>query len=382
MTLPPAAAAPQLPASEQVDVGLLAEAFSSFTASYKILLLRAILHRIEQNRDNPAPLVLTYDEIRSEMLVNAWFPCRRFRLDFGYEDRLAGIFTKLELAGFLDGEARITASKIRTWLRRNPAMLNGMRDLRKLTRYPVFTMLRPWFKEFRSIKEPRRQIAERSVARFDGDRPPPYKITKDGNGEQIAIHPKWRAYFHANMDIVEGWLDSKWLRFLERRNPNVPTISSKLWDRPSRARNLSQQHEFWDAFLAQNQLRCIYSRQPVRQPYALDHFLPWTWVGHNQLWNLIPASKGINSDKSDRLPAGRLIRSLASAHFQALDFAFKTQPQDWKKKLIDDYRFGLRANDEILRDANRLRNAYAATVEPLLSLARTQGFVDWRRRGQ
>ncbi|MFO7585650.1 MAG: HNH endonuclease domain-containing protein [Anaerolineales bacterium] len=36
--------------------------------------------------------------------------------------------------------------------------------------------------------------------------------------------------------------------------------------------------------------------------YSLDHFLPWRYVAHDLLWNILPASKSVNSSKSDSLP--------------------------------------------------------------------------------
>lgn len=35
---------------------------------------------------------------------------------------------------------------------------------------------------------------------------------------------------------------------------------------------------------------------------SVDHFIPWSFVLHDQLWNLIPTFKNINSSKSNKLP--------------------------------------------------------------------------------
>ena len=35
---------------------------------------------------------------------------------------------------------------------------------------------------------------------------------------------------------------------------------------------------------------------------SIDHFIPWSYVAHDELWNLTPTSKSINSSKSNNLP--------------------------------------------------------------------------------
>ena len=35
---------------------------------------------------------------------------------------------------------------------------------------------------------------------------------------------------------------------------------------------------------------------------SLDHFVPWSYVAHDELWNLVPTTKAVNSSKSNDLP--------------------------------------------------------------------------------
>ena len=35
---------------------------------------------------------------------------------------------------------------------------------------------------------------------------------------------------------------------------------------------------------------------------SLDHFVPWSYVAHDELWNLVPTTKSLNSSKSNALP--------------------------------------------------------------------------------
>ena len=40
----------------------------------------------------------------------------------------------------------------------------------------------------------------------------------------------------------------------------------------------------------------------VDQKISVDHFVPWQYVAHDELWNLHPTTKSINSSKSNNLP--------------------------------------------------------------------------------
>ena len=35
---------------------------------------------------------------------------------------------------------------------------------------------------------------------------------------------------------------------------------------------------------------------------SIDHFVPWSYVAHDELWNLTPTTRCINSSKSNSLP--------------------------------------------------------------------------------
>ena len=78
-------------------------------------------------------------------------------------------------------------------------------------------------------------------------------------------------------------------------------LAEKL-EKPS-TRDLSLAKKAWRPFLEHKGMHCIYNLQPVDpQRFSLDHFIPWSYVGHDELWNIIPTSASVNSAKSDHLP--------------------------------------------------------------------------------
>lgn len=54
-------------------------------------------------------------------------------------------------------------------------------------------------------------------------------------------------------------------------------------------------------------LQCVWSGRPVRERFEVDHVIPYSLWGNNDLWNLLPAHPAINQKKRDSLPARKLI---------------------------------------------------------------------------
>ena len=54
------------------------------------------------------------------------------------------------------------------------------------------------------------------------------------------------------------------------------------------------------------------TKRPIREIYtdreigldvlSIDHFVPHSYISNDELWNLIPMSKSLNSSKNNRLP--------------------------------------------------------------------------------
>ncbi|WAS04950.1 hypothetical protein LQF76_13180 [Gloeomargaritales cyanobacterium VI4D9] len=90
---------------------------------------------------------------------------------------------------------------------------------------------------------------------------------------------------------------------MQGKNPSTPAIANKIFP-PLTREPMTQQTNFWRLVVKYSQnLCCIYSNQIIGEDFSLDHYLPWTFVAHNQLWNLIPVPKSVNSSKSNKVPS-------------------------------------------------------------------------------
>jgi CRISPR/Cas system Type II protein with McrA/HNH and RuvC-like nuclease domain len=116
---------------------------------------------------------------------------------------------------------------------------------------------------------------------------------------------------------------------------NTIGLSEKL-EKPSE-RNLKIANKFWKIFLQENpNSECIYSGKPVLlTDVSLDHFIPWSYVAHDQIWNIVPTSKSVNSSKSNKLPSLELhLENFLKLQYRAFQFHSTKQ----NLILLEDYR--------------------------------------------
>ena len=115
---------------------------------------------------------------------------------------------------------------------------------------------------------------------------------------------------------------------------------------------------------------------------SIDHFVPWSYVAHDELWNLSPTTKSINSSKSNHLPDwDRYFDRLCKLEYEAYSLIWKYEHvhkafQRCAKEHINSvdvlhklYRRGLREQefDGMLQEI----------IQPVYSAASNLGFDRW-----
>lgn len=69
--------------------------------------------------------------------------------------------------------------------------------------------------------------------------------------------------------------------------------------------------------------------------FELDHIIPFSLRRDSSLWNLVPASRGENNDKRDRLPAGPLVRGSRDRIIDDWRLLREWQPERFRKEAMD-----------------------------------------------
>lgn len=128
-----------------------------------------------------------------------------------------------------------------------------------------------------------------------------YFAALNGLSTNIRVQEDWAKYIQRNQEIIRGWLEYNMILYLQRRNPSVPGIADKLM--PPQERKLEKVKKYWKLILTLEPVQEIYSGKILTEKdISIDHFVPWSYVAHDEMWNLNPTTKSINSSKSNNLP--------------------------------------------------------------------------------
>jgi hypothetical protein len=165
---------------------------------------------------------------------------------------------------------------------------------------------------------------------------------------------------------------------MQKRNPNIPAVANKLFPPHERGR-LNQQKSYWKLILTKTDIKCIYSNQPLyADSFSLDHYLPWSFVAHDQPWNLVPTYPEVNSSKSNHIPNNDYFDEFVRIQHLGLFILHKTLSKQQWNNYVESYINDLRIiKEDNLLDLQILKSAYEATLTPLISIALGQGFTKW-----
>lgn len=142
---------------------------------------------------------------------------------------------------------------------------------------------------------------------------------------------------------------------------------------------MEKQRDWWAEVGKSEELHCLYSNQRIDvDAFHLDHFLPWRFVAHDRIWNLVPSAPGINMSKGASIPDGSLIDRLAERHFRAIRIASGNPKLSRMsgKDLLEEYVDDLDISGLDLFNEEKFKKAYISTMQPLHTLARKR-FPDW-----
>ena len=352
----------------------LGQVFNDTTNSYKLAWFLAVLALLE--RSARPTLLLT--DILVEMAVVAWPPVCLYRLSLGRQDKLQETVQAIRVRSGLPLNAKPV--EIRSHINGSAA---SQVNLAFLSRYVPTRFLAPWFADrLRGIPDSQRSaLTERMAAETQATPLAcPYWFR---NGE-IRLNEGWRAFLRDNSAVARAFAEHRLAQYLQARNPNVPGVINKL--AVPLSRQLSAASGFWRAVRAElahrgksGELVDIYTGRPVAERFSIDHFLPWSFVAHDLMWNLTPVEPATNSSKSDAVTdLGLHLPRLAKLQFVAV------QALQGRERLLEDHTdcFQLDVASLLALGEEGLLKKYEAIIPPQAQIAANQGFpAAWKWRG-
>lgn len=362
----------QLPYSENLEIEYLSRIFDNTSECYKFFWFQAIVSKVLEGKQ-----YITYEELIDEMIVDAWYMVVEYHLNLGPRDTLEGLVHYLhQISGLKSSEKK---ENIINYLK-NCKDREVARRKRILTKNVPYRIQAPFMDK---IKGREWNVSESTlISRINQERRLMYYF-ENLNGMQTTIHlnPEWFAYIHKNQEIIKGWLMYNIIRYLQKRNPSVPGIADKLY--PPQERKLEKVKKYWKLLLTLQPVYEIYGHMQLSdKDISIDHFVPWSYVAHDEFWNLHPTTRSINSSKSNHLPDWKTyFPQLARLEYFSYEMIWKYDAvRDEFEKCAKEH-----LNDDMVRrkiyregqDFTSFSNVLEETVQPIYQSAKNCGFKDW-----
>lgn len=360
-----------MPVSEQVDYRKFSRILDDnrVVASYKMYWLLGILDEV-----NLGNTEIEFKKLASRMIVYAWYPTLQYKLSYGMFDSIKHSISYVENKYKLP--SNYDENKLLNIIY-NTDDKELLKKLKGLCDKVPYRLLSPFFdSDLKGVKDNSKDKLITTLSMES--KSCLYKIDK-GEVDKIIINEGWKEYLVRNYNIIKSWIYLKLVAFLQKRNPNVPAIIFKL--ESPKSRDLKKSTQLWKKIISKENITDIYTGFDFNDEnyskygvLSIDHFIPWSFVMHDEIWNLVPTFKNINSSKSDNLPNyDNYIDKFCDMQYKAFDYACNTEGS-----ILESYMDALRIeNPKELCDYNRkdiFDEKLRQTISPLYQIAYNQGF--------
>lgn len=323
--------------SNKLDIKKFENLLSNNDQGYKFFWLEAILKLIAQNKQ-----LFTFEDVIDEMIVGAWRMVTHYHLRLGHT-------VNGNAENFLEHAIRIlyecskedignkTPSKDRLLFLIQKYQDNLMEDKLHLTDYVPYRLIKPFVE-----KEGKDYIDRKNYGRFIAylnaftkvNHEFFYDITDAENPlkRRIRLNEEWVNFILQNYAVIMGWLRFNKALFIQDRNPGVPGVMYKVApETEEKRKSLKNARELWIATVdvTGKPLYEIYTGNELSiDEFDLDHFVPRSYVSNDELWNLTPMSKKLNSSKNNKLPERRYIKDFVEYNYYLYSLIFANNNKD------------------------------------------------------
>ena len=351
---------------------------------YKFYWLEAIVWLISEGKQDT-----TFDEIINEMICNAWYSVREFHIHLSGMRADGEVRDGLERAVLMltelsDLPANASKIEIQNAIKEHDAELKKSKE--QLTNMVPGRALAGFF--IKGEEEVPWNSAPRLteyIRRFDSTLIRlPYTFGDSSKlKKEVHFNSDWMAMIQDNTVNILGWIQYEKVKWLQNNNPEVPGLIYKLAPMDEKMRKLGHVRKLWEGVLDLTPVRDVFTGQPVvPKEYDVDHFIPWSFVMNDELWNLMPMDSSLNSSKSNRLPKWDPFFD-AFAGNQYLMYELIHEKPELYKRFEACYRDNLHsiwAGQELYRKGNSRETFYSIlekNMMPVYDSAKRQGYEVW-----
>ena len=300
--------------------------FQNTTNSYKYYWWYSILHLVRVKKTK----TFNMDEIAIQMIVFSWFPINYYKLSFGKQDQLS-VYIKELKNQFEILKDDIKEEDLISFLNLNREHFIIKSIIKKLTKYVPFRFVRPWYDETIGMND---AIVNQNIIILQKLKKQniPYYIDLFNN--EICLDLNWYDWIFSNLKIIESFTLFELFKYVEKNNPYVSNISLKLF-KPEQ-RKLSEPTKLWKNYIEikGDETKSVFENKLLinLNNLAIDHYLPWSLVTHDKLWNLHPIEQEVNSSKSNKIADTKYLKEFTNLQFTFVQHILSLNP-----KYLEDY---------------------------------------------
>jgi hypothetical protein len=354
---------------------------------YKFYWLEAIVNLISENVTET-----TFDAVIDEMISNAWYSVVEFHVhlsgmmsDGSVRDGLERAVCKLHDISNLPANAskleiKNAIHEYNEKIKKEKEQLTNMVPYRALAGFFHGVEETPDWGSVRRMVAYIEKINKTSVLL-------PYTIGSSSKLQrEIHINPSWVEMIQDNTVSILGWIQYEKMKWLQTNNPEVPGLVYKLAPLDEKMRKLSNVRKLWEGVLELHQVTDVFTGEQIETGnYDVDHFIPWSFVMNDELWNLMPMDSSLNSSKSNRLPKwDPFFKKFAGNQYLLYGLIHEKEGiHRLYEKCYKDNLHSIWANQELYRKGNTKEvflNILSKNMQPIYDSARRQGYEIWTRK--
>lgn len=368
----------------QLDIEAFSRMMKDPSYCYKFYWLEAIVSLISEGKTES-----TFNEIIDEMISNAWYSVRQFHI------HLSGLQTNgevrdgleraiLKLTEISNLSANASKVEIKNAIQEYQMELKPFKD--QLTHMVPYRALASFLsKSSKKVNWNSMKKMTEDIREFNAEVIPlPYTLGDSSKlKKEVYFHPDWMVMIQDHTVNILGWIQYEKMKWLQNNNPEVPGLIYKLAPMDEKMRKLSKVRELWKGIMDVQEIQDVFTGKRVQKKhYDVDHFIPWSFVMNDELWNLMPMDSSLNCSKSNRLPKWDPFFQ-AFAQNQYLMYQLIYDKEELHKRFEACYRYNLHslwAGQELYRPGNSKDEFYhilEKNMMPVYDSARRQGYEIW-----
>lgn len=350
---------------------------------YKFYWLEAIVKLVSEGVKDA-----TFNEIIDEMISNAWYSVREYHIHLSGIQRgevLDGLERAvMRLAQLSQLPSNASKTEIKNAIRKHDQELKEFKT--QLTYMVPYRALAGFFKRCddkvnwgnRTWLVNHIEKVNSSVVLL------PYTLGSSGGlKKEIHFNSAWTKMIQDNTVPILGWIQYEKLMWLQTNNPEVPGMVYKLSPMDEKVRKLGNVRKLWAGIMDIHPIQDVFTAELLDvNSYDVDHFIPWSFVMNDELWNLMPMDPALNSSKSNNLPKWEPFFDVFADNQYVLYEMIQKKPgiHSLFEKCYKDNLHSIWAGQELYRAGNTkemFTTILHKNMEPIYDSAKRQGYPIW-----